>query len=347
MGEPSAQYLRIIVRAPNWLGDAVLSTPAVHLLRLKFPRSYIVVLAQEGVAPVFQANPDINDILTMTKGSGYRWLARKLREDKFDRGILFPNSFSSAFLFWLAKIPERVGYSTDGRSLLLTERKKRSPHFREEHQVRYYLHLVEQIEDNSSHQPSAGEEDGLVWNITDQEEEWAERAMASFGLIPDKDRIVGMNPGATYGPAKRWFPDRFTKLTDELSKKYGVTVLLFGTGLEKRLADKIVNSAEVKPINFTGETNLRQLAALISKCPLFITNDTGTMHLAAAVKTPTVSIFGSTDPVRTGPWGEGHIVLKKEVPCSPCLKRECPRGDYLCFEKITVEDVLKTAEKLL
>ena len=346
MGKASAQSRRIVVRVPNWLGDAVLSTPALHLLRQKFPHSYIVVLAQEWVAPVFKDNPDINDTFMITEASGYRWMAKNLKEDKFDMGILFPNSFSSAFLFWLAKIPERVGYPTDGRSLLLTQRRKRSHNFRREHQVKYYLHLVNKPLAQSDQSLNPGEE-ALVWNIADGEGEWADETLADFGLLPDEDRVIGINPGATYGPAKRWLPDRFAKLGDELSKRYGVTVLIFGTWVEDEIATSIVNLSKIKPINLVGKTNLRELGALISKCALFITNDTGTMHVAAAVKTPVVAIFGSTDPVRTGPWGEGHVIVREGVPCSPCLERECPRGDYLCFEKITVEDVLKAAEERL
>ncbi len=340
---------KIIVRVPNWLGDAVLSTPALHLLRQKFPRSYIVVMAKEWVGPVFKFNPDVNDTFVIPEEKGYRWMARNLREDNFDLGILFPNSFSSAFLFWLARITERVGYATDGRSLFLTEGIKRSPIFRREHQVRYYLHLVEQTGSNAlaaSDQHSTIGEESLVWNITAEEDKWAQERLKHLGLSPE-DRIVGINPGATYGSAKRWFPDRFAKLADELSKRYEARVVVFGSGEEKGIANSIVNLTEIKPVNLAGQTNLRQLAALISKCVLFITNDTGTMHVAAAVKIPVVAIFGSTDPVRTGPWGEGHIIVREEVPCSPCLEKECPRGDYLCFEKIRVEDVLKAAEKQL
>ncbi|NOX97230.1 MAG: lipopolysaccharide heptosyltransferase II [Nitrospirae bacterium] len=345
---------KIIVRVPNWIGDAVLSTPALHLLGQKFPDSRIVVLAKEWVAPVFEANPDVREIYVMKEGESRRGLAGRLKAAKFDLGVLFPNSFSSAFLFRLAGIPRRVGYATDGRSFLLTQRIKRPSRFREEHQVDYYKKLVEAIIGNGQDDRQmlfAGFLDNekdkrLVWVITKDEEKRAKKLLRKAKVPPDA-KLIGLSPGAAFGPAKRWFPDRFAKLGEELQKRYQAKIILFGSSGEKEITDSIEARMDSPGLNLAGQTTLRELGALISRCFLFITNDTGTMHLAAAVKTPLVAIFGSTDPVRTCPLGEKSIVLRKATPCSPCLKKECKRKDYLCMDKITVEDVLRGCQKIL
>lgn len=342
-----------MVRVPNWIGDAVLSAPALHLLGQKFPDSYIVVLAREWVAPVFEANPDVKEIYVMKEGESRWGLAGRLKVAKFDLGVLFPNSFSSAFLFWLARIPQRVGYATDGRSFLLTQRIKRPFHFQSEHQVDYYWKLVEAINDEryERRRSFAGSLDKegdkrLVWRVTEDEERRAKELLRE-AQVPLDAKLIGLSPGATFGPAKRWFPDRFAKLGDELQKRYQAKIIIFGSSGEKEIADSIKAMMDSTPLNLAGRTTLRELAALVSRCCLFISNDTGTMHLAAAVKTPLVAIFGSTDPVRTGPLGNKSIVLRKEVPCSPCLKKECERKDYLCLERITVEEVRKAVENLM
>ena len=335
------------MRVPNWLGDAVLSTPALEVLKNNYAHAHLTVLARETVKEVFQANPAVGEIITIPVGRGYRQAGKRLRGKEFDSGILFTNSFSSALIFYLAGIPRRIGYATDGRSLLLTGRMRRRPDFRKEHQVNYYLHLAEEASDGSGPRQiaSAGQKP-LIWNVTGVEDERAEGLLRNAG-VSVRHGLIGINPGATYGRAKRWFPDRFADLGDRISERYGVRIIIFGSSEDRAVADSVVSLMRTKPVNLAGQTNLRELAALLRRCALFITNDTGTMHVAAAVRIPTVAIFGSTEPVRTGPWGEGHIIVREGVPCSPCLQKECPRGDYLCFTKITVEDVLKAAEKQL
>ncbi len=341
--------LKIIVRVPNWIGDAVLSTPALHLLRVKFPDSHIGILAKKWVAPVFESNPDVGDIYVIKEGEGRRSLAGRLKAAKFDLGILFPNSFSSAFLFRLAAIPRRIGYATDGRSLLLTRRIKRPSLFKKEHQVDYYGRLVEAVGAGQGLSPQTAGEEGekrLIWKVTEEEKRRAEELLRE-AQIPPEAKLIGLSPGATFGPAKRWFPERFAELGYELQKRYRAKIIIFGSPAEKEIAGSIKGRMVSAPLDLAGRINLRELAALISRCHLFITNDTGTMHIAAAVQTPLIAVFGSTDPVRTGPWGSRSIVLRKEVPCSPCLKKECKRRDYLCLKKITVEDVLRAVEKIM
>lgn len=339
--------MKIIVRVPNWIGDVVLCTPALHILRKSFPSASITALAKEWVAPALEANPDIDRIIAMREKESYFELIRKIAVDKFETGILFPNSFSSALLFRLAHIPKRVGYATDGRSLLLTKRIKRPADFKKEHQVFYYIRLIERYlsATRNSNQTVIPDQEvaELVWNITEKEEAQADELLQNNTL--SQKRLIGINPGAAHGPAKRWFPERFAKVSDELAQKYEIAI--FGSSHEREIAASITKLMRFKPLNFAGKTSLRQLAALISRCVLFITNDTGAMHIAAAVGTPIVAIFGSTDSQRTAPWGNGHIIVQKKIRCSPCMKKKCPKRYHKCMKEVETQKVLKAIEQQL
>lgn len=334
---------KIIVRAPNWIGDAVLATPALTLLKKIYPASHITVLAKEWTRDVFKANPSVDGIITLNKSMFQS--ASEIRQKQFDTGVLLPDSFSSALLFFIAGIPQRIGYSTDGRYLLLTKRIKRSSNFKKEHQLIYFVKLVQGIENTSTDFEYASAEINPVWIITDEEREKAELSLRKAGLFPDREILVGINHGAAFGPAKRWFPDRYAKLADELVKKYQVKILIFGGQQDCNTSKEILSLMKSRAVDFTGKINLRELAALIAKCNVFITNDTGPMHIAAAVGTRVVAIFGSSDPVRTSPWGKGHIIVKKEMECSPCMKSYCIRNHYKCLDKITVEEVIALMEE--
>lgn len=333
---------RIIVRVPNWIGDAVLSTPALTLLRKIYPDSHIAVLTKEWAGDVFKNNPSIDEIIILDKG--LLQSAGEIRKKQFNSGVLFPDSFSSALLFFIAGIPERIGYSTDGRYLLLTRRVRRYRDFKKEHQVFYFLRLVQSFKHL---QPDIEyfRNINLVWRISDEERKKADLFLKKMGLSFEKDILVGINPGAAFGPAKRWFPERYANLADELVKRYNAKILIFGGVQDFEIVREISSMMESPSINLAGKTNLRELAAIIGRCRIFITNDTGPMHIASAVGTKVVAIFGSTDPVRTSPWGKGHIIVKKEIECSPCLKPYCLRKDYKCFDMITVEDVLNIIEE--
>ncbi len=335
---------KIIVRAPNWIGDAVLSTPALTALREKYPGAHISLLARRSVSDCFLHNPAVDEIIILPeKNNLFYWLkAFKLRKDKYDRAILFPNSFSSALFFRISGAEETLGYRRDARGFLLTCALEPTRKLLREHQVNYYLHLIEDFHD--SKRESVNHE--LVWVVTQQEKEEAKRLLEE-NKIKSVDRLIGINPGATFGPAKRWFPRNFADVGDELIKKQSVKILLFGTSKEEKITDEICRYMKEKCVNLAGKTSLRQLGALLSMCKLLITNDSGTMHIATAVKTPVVAIFGSTDPARTGPRGEEHTVFYKRVDCSPCFSRKCPRGDYRCFKEIQVEEVLLSAEEKL
>ena len=223
-----------------------------------------------------------------------------------------------------------------------------------EHQVNYYLHLIEchtLLPDGQECRPYnySGIKfpyNELVWIVTEEEKEEAGKFLEE-NKIESEDTLIGISPGGTYGTAKRWFPKSFANVVKELIKKESLKILLFGRTEEKNITHEISRDMKDKCVDLAGKTSLRQLGALLSRCKLLITNDSGAMHISAAVKTPVVAIFGSTDPERTGPWGEGHTVLYKKLDCSPCFARKCPHGDYRCFKEIGVEEIVSAVEEKL
>ena len=339
-----SQVHRILVRGLNWVGDTVLSYPTVHQLKTFFPQSHLAILIPSYLVDLWKTFPHVDEIIPFQKkgGMGSVWedlnLSQSLKERNFDLAVILPRSFRSAFHVFLARIPIRIGYQDEGRSLFLTHGIRRRKEFLLEHRVQYYQKLIElfgKIENPPSPQVYLREED----------RKWADRILNDLGILEGKP-LIGMNPGATYGLAKCWYPDRFGELGKRLAEKWQTRVLLFGREEEGPIVHEILQHLGTKGIDLTGKTGLLQLAALLERCALLVTNDTGTMHVAAAVGTPVVALFGSTPPLTTGPWGEGHVVVKKDVPCSPCWKRICPT-DHRCMELITVDEVEEAIDKKL
>jgi heptosyltransferase-2 len=335
---------RILVRGVNWVGDTVLSYPAVQQLKTFFPKSHLAVLVPSYLVDLWKTFPYVDEIIPFQKkaGIGSIWedlnLSQSLKERNFDLAVILPRSFRSAFHIYLARIPIRMGYRDEWRSLFLTHGIRRTKEVLQGHRVHYYGKVIEplgKIESLPSPQIFLREED----------RKWADRALKDLG-IPDGKPLIGMNPGAAYGLAKCWHPDRFGELGKRLANKWQARVLLFGTEGERPIVYEVLRHLGTKGVDLTGKTGLLQLAALLERCTLLVTNDTGTMHIAAAVGTPVVALFGPTPHLTTGPWGEGHVVVGKEAPCSPCWKRICPT-DHRCMEDITVEEVEEVAEKQL
>ncbi len=346
---------RILIKSPNWIGDIVLSIPAIKALRGVYPDSYIAVLVKKKLADLLENNPDINEVIPYEEGHGLKKFSMILRlrdiirKGDFDTALLFTNSFSSALIAFLAGVPNRVGYNRDGRGLLLTRPLKIVQHDNT-HQVRLYLNLIKELANvEITHQGVPIPE----IHIKEKDREWAENLLAKHAQLNSKIKrgslIIGINPGARFGPAKRWLKMRFVELGDRLTHELGASLILFGGPEEKDFVSGI--ASQIKPdqsdvLNMAGSTSLGQLAALIERCNIFITNDTGPMHIAYSVRTPLVAIFGSTDPVRTGPLGNKYMVLKKGIPCSPCFKRVCP-FDMECMKMIEVEDVMNAVKSLI
>lgn len=333
-----------MVRGANWVGDALLTTPALASLRRSFPQAYIVLLIRPELNGLFIANPHIDEVIPYRK-EGYHqgllgmWrLAQELKRHQFDLAFLLQNAFEAAWIAFLAEIPHRWGYAVQGRGLLLTARVHPDQKIRHSHQVDYYLGLVQALGLEFA-------ERRLVLEIPREAEEAAERLLQAEGLDTG-DALVGLNPGSSYGPAKRWMPEGFATLANQLARDGHRRVVIFGSRRDISGAAQVASLIQVGAVNLAGRTSLEVLAALLKRCRALVTNDTGAMHVAAAMGTPVVALFGPTDPQTTGPLGEGHQIIYHPIACSPCLLRECPT-DHECMKAISVEEVLAAVEKVL
>ena len=338
-----ANLQRILVRSTNWVGDAVMSLPALDALRARFPRAEIVLLAKPSVSELYWRHPAVNRQIIYKPASehrgprGFAKLVMELRAERFDAALLFPNSFHSAWMAWLARIPLRIGYARDGRGFLLHDPIEPPSPAAYGHQVDYYLQLL--FRAGLIDKPQAIEEIRL--RLTEAEEVWAERRLDAVGLSGPRFP-VGLAPGAAFGPAKRWLPERFAGLADRLIGALDADVLIFGSAAERPLAEEIAGAMKHTPVIVAGDTSLRQLLALMARCRFMVTNDSGSMHLAAALGVPLVAIFGSTDERVTGPMGTRVRIVKRDVACSPCGRRVCPI-DFRCMRDISVEEVFRAS----
>ncbi len=341
---------KILVRGPNWLGDAVMCEPALRGLRRLFPDAQITLLVKPAVADLFTGHPSLTRVLIYdSKGrhaglSGKWALAEQLRRQSFDLAVLFQNAFEAAFLTFLAGVPRRYGYATDGRSLLLSNPVAVPDRRALTHQVHYYWDLLKPL--GLTGDPPAPE---LVV-FPEEEQAMAER-LAKDGFTAD-DVIVGINPGSTYGGAKRWLPERYAEVTERLcrtireSRNQQVGVVIFGAKGEERLGQDIAARLSFPSLVLSGATTIRELMAALKRCAMLLTNDTGPMHIASAFQVPLVAIFGPTDWRTTSPFGSAHAIVRQPVDCAPCLLRECPI-DHRCMTRVSVEQVYDAAAKQL
>jgi heptosyltransferase-2 len=335
----------LLIRATNWLGDAVMTTPALAGVREGFPDARIVLLARPLVAEMFRRHPDVDEVMVYERPgrhdgvSGRLRLAGELRRRRFDGALLLQNAFDAALLAFLGRIPERAGYPTDGRRMLLTLPVPLPPGILERHEVEYYLCLLDGL--------GIPRPEPVSLKLVVAEEERAAMAdrLASLGIERGAP-ILAVNPGATYGSAKRWYPDRFAGVADVLSAEWGAKVVIVGSGAEAPLAGEIEAAARTPPVNLAGKTTVRELMALLSLSTLLVTNDSGPMHIAAALGVPLVAIFGPTDRRRTSPWSERAKVVQVEIDCSPCRRRVCDRG-HECMLGVTPDMVITAARELL
>jgi len=366
---------RILVRGVNWLGDAVMTTPALQRLRQRFPDSEINLLLDEKLAPLWEHDSCLNGVITFNPQESFTSVARRVRSASFDIALLFPNSPRSALEVWLARIPQRIGYARPWRNWFLThtiparpgrvEMRKRSiddiksrilsgkqetqpssePNS-SAHQIHEYLHLVGTLGANP-------EATAPILKVTAEEIKNAEERILSEiarkSLRPNgKPILLGLNPGAEYGPTKRWAAENFAAVVREVSRRQNNCVwIAFGGPSDARVCQHIERAAAGQMINLGGKTTLRELMASLKLCRLLLTNDSGPMHVAAALGTTVVVPFGSTSPELTGPGILGdstHHLIKSTAPCSPCFRRTCPI-DFRCMSGITpaavTDEVLK------
>jgi len=331
---------RILVRAPTWLGDAVLALPVLDGLRRTFPEAELVVSAKADVAGLFGLVPGVARVVPDPAG-GARGLvatARRLRREACDLAVLLPNAFGAALLARLAGIPHRVGYARDGRSPLLTAPVPAPAPAGRWHQTDYYRALPGALGwDEGERRADLVLPEGALAE--------AERLLAAAPPGARGRPLVAVAPGAAYGGAKRWGAGGFAAAADRIAADLGAAVVIVGSPREAAEAAAVAGSLRAPAVNLCGRTSLPALAALLVRCRLVLSNDSGAMHVAAAVGAPVVAVFGPTDPAATGPLGRAAVV-RHPVPCSPCRYRECPI-EHPCMTGVTADAVAAAARALL
>lgn len=323
--------MKILIRATNWVGDAIMALPALRAIRERFPEAEITILARPYVASIYKDQK----VCDHTMFVGYkRDMLNEMRAQKFDVALLLQNAFEAAWLAWRAGIPERIGYARDGRSLLLTKAVAvPKPGEVPLHEQYYYLELLRR----AGWLDSLPNESFITLNVPGESRQGAEEFLLSAGAKPDNLRIA-IGAGASYGSAKCWPPDRFAELANRLQAQTGADVILLGTSAEAAVSSAIAASMRRPPIDLTGKTAINDLPALLSQCHLFIGNDSGAMHVAAAVGLPVVAVFGPTDPFGTAPVTPWCSIVQEKPYCSPCFLRRCPT-DHRCMTSVTPDAV--------
>ena len=332
--------MKILIRATNWVGDAILALPALRAVRNRFSEAEIAILARPYVADIYRDQQICNQLIVYDHSNahagffGRERLATELRAQKFDVALLLQNAFDAAWLAWRAGIPERIGYARDGRSLLLTKGVAvPKPGEIPPHEKFYYLELLRR----AGWINSLPNESFISLHVPEQSRFRAEEFLAQAGVRKNSLRIA-IAAGASYGSAKCWPPFRFAELANWLQSQADCDVILFGTPSEASVTSAIAAEMRQPPIDLTGKTAIADLPALLSQCHLLIGNDSGAMHVAAAVGLPVVAVFGPSDPDGTTPVTPRCTIVQQKPYCSPCFLRHCPT-DHRCMLKVSGEMV--------
>lgn len=342
---PFDNIRRLLIRSTNWIGDAVMTTPAVRAIRRHFPKAKISMLAKPWVVPVFSHSPQVDDIIVYDVNGRHRGvtgpvrLAKDLRHHDFDAAIFLQNAIEAALIAFLAGIPVRIGFDTDARGLLLTHPVRCSKAIKAIHQTGYYLKILEGIGITARDQ-------SLELHLGAEDRQRARQILIDWEIPSDK-RVVGLNPSATYGPAKQWFPERYAALGDRLSQTLDATIVIFGGPSDRDLGQRIVGMMKAPAVDLSGRTGLGEAMALIDRCDAFVTNDSGLMHVAAALNTPLVAIFGSTNFKTTSPYSATSRIVRVPIECSPCMQPVCPLGHMNCMRWVSVEMVADALKELI
>lgn len=312
---------RILIRSSNWLGDAVMSVPAVRSIKNGRPDVHVTIAAPEKIAPMWKLIREVDAIIAFPEGSLLPVVSLFRQQKPFDVAILFPNSLRVALESWLSGIPRRVGYRGHWRSWLVNQivREPRKPGPSEHHSLRF-LRIARECgaETADTQRPTLN---------------------AQHSTLNSQPPLkIGLCPGAEYGPAKRWLPERFAEAAAKITAQSSAQWILLGTKRDAAIGEQIAAAIGDHCTNRIGQTTLEELIAELRRCSLLLTNDTGTMHLAALLGVPVVAIFGSTEPRLTGPLGNRHVVLRHHVECSPCFLRECPI-DFRCMKAVSADEV--------
>jgi len=340
--------MNLLVRATNWVGDAILSLPALRAVRRKFPQASIAILARSYVGELYKDQSIFDEFIPYDpQGRHQGWggretLAADLRRRSFDAALLLQNAFEAAWIAWRAGIPERIGYARDGRTPFLTHpvqvpRSGEIP----AHERFYYLELLRR----AGWLDTLGDDSSIRLEVPEESHRRARETLLAAGVRPQAFRVA-IGAGASFGSAKCWPPARFAEWSNRMQSLHDVDIILFGTAAETAVATVIKEAMHRRPVDLTGETRVSDLPALLSQCDLFLGNDSGAMHIAAAVGLPVVAIFGPTDPSGTAPVTSKSTIVQVQPYCSPCFLRRCPI-DHRCMTSVTTELVEQAAERWL
>ncbi len=336
---------RVLVKEVNWLGDVVMSLPALKAVRRAYPHAHLAVLVKQELAGFFDGAEWIGEVIPYVVSVGPRGVADRLRiiagirARRFDLAVVLPSSFESALWPAVARVPRRAGFVGDARGWLLTDRAVPTAESLRAHQVHFHLQMVRDtlgingVATDCAPDVSQSHRGRMrVW--------LAERRQRASG------QLIALAPAAAFGPAKEWPVERYAALIDLLAGRYGAECVLVGSPAERRTCEAVAAASAHGALIAAAETTVGEAMALLSLCDGFAGNDSGAMHVAGAIGIPTVGLFGSTNPERTGPLGPQTRVLYRQLDCSPCRQRTCRFGHYNCLKQIVPSEVTQALEEL-
>jgi heptosyltransferase-2 len=342
--------MNILVRGTNWVGDAVMTVPAMRELRRIFPAARISLHTRGWARGIFEDAEFIDEIITFDKAESKIKdsfaQAKNLREKEFDSVILFPNSFESALITKLSGIPRRFGYAKEGRGFLLTDAIEIPAWKNQRHEVYYYLNLIAKIEKSFFQTQTVLQTTPRIdLPVSAERREKAKNILAENGVDLNK-KTVALGVGSTNSTAKRWHAESYAALNDKLQTETGANVFLIGANEEQEVSQTVYNKSLKKPFVLTGKTSLAEAVAVLSEIDLLVSNDMGLAHIAPAVGTKTLVIFGPTNEKTTKPFSENARIIRRDVECSPCMLRACPI-DHRCMTLISPLEVFKQAVEMI
>jgi heptosyltransferase II len=336
--------VKIIIRGTNWIGDAVMQIPALREIRRIFPEAHITLYTRTWTKAIFQDVDFIDDLLTFETSDSLLSQAKSWRKRQFDLAILFTNSFQSALLAKLGGAKKHFGYKNEGRSFLLTNSVPKPSWRDERHEVFYYLNLVSEVEKKFFGSETVVKNiENIEIPVSETRRSEARQLLEKHGIDLSK-RIIALGVGSTNSRAKRWKTESYAALNDSIQSELKANVILVGTKDEVDISKEVSNKSRIKPIILTGETSLSEAIAILAEVDLLIANDMGLAHIAPAVGTKTLAIFGPTRFLTTQPIGSE--IIRKEVECSPCMLRDCPI-DHRCMTRILPNDVFEKVKLML
>jgi heptosyltransferase-2 len=364
--------MKIMIRLPNWVGDAVMAEPALRELRRIFRDAHITFVARRWVAGLFEDEGLADALITVTDARSFiqstrRFIrdARELKREKFDCAVLLTNSFGTALTARAARIPQIVGYATDARRALLHTVTEFEKDYQAKHQIYYYLNIASELEkkitgtsrvDFTAAQPrlrASPESRAKAARLLAEFdfELNAQQAAAPKTIQNPKSKIqhrklLAINPGATNSRAKQWLASRFAETADRLAAQDGLQTILVGAAGDVEVANEVQRLMQTPVVNLAGQTSIAELTGVLAMSSLMISNDTGAAHVAAALRVPTVVVFGPTAHFATRPFSDAAKVVRHTVDCSPCVYRDCPI-DHRCMTGVEVDEVYENARRLL